>query len=52
MDWVGHVAHMGANSNAHGILVGKSAGARPLGIIVSRWIIILKWILEEKHRME
>jgi hypothetical protein len=29
--WVGHLARMGAKSNAYRILVGKPEGKRPLG---------------------
>jgi hypothetical protein len=31
MRWAGHVARMGEKRNAYRILVGKSAGKRPLG---------------------
>jgi hypothetical protein len=31
MRWAGHVARMGAKSNAYKILVGKPGGKRPLG---------------------
>jgi hypothetical protein len=37
MKWAGHVARMGKR-NAYRILVGKSAGKRPLGRPKRRWV--------------
>jgi hypothetical protein len=44
--WAGHVAQMGANTNAYKILVGKPEGKRPLARPKCRWVIILKWVFE------
>jgi hypothetical protein len=44
MRWAGHVARMGEKRNAHGILMGKAEGKRPLGRPRHGWAV-LKWIL-------
>jgi hypothetical protein len=36
--WAGHVARMGENRNAYGLLVGKPEGKRPLGRPIRRWV--------------
>jgi hypothetical protein len=38
MRWVGHVARMGANSNACRIEMGESEGKKPLGRPRRRWV--------------
>jgi hypothetical protein len=38
MRWAGHVAGMGENRNAQGILVGKPEGRRPLGRPRHKWV--------------
>ena len=44
MRWAGHVALMGEERGAYGVLVGKPEGKRPLGDLgVDGWII-LGWI--------
>jgi hypothetical protein len=42
MRWVGHIARMGAKTNASSILVGKPKGERPLGIPRRRWMDNIK----------
>jgi hypothetical protein len=41
-----HIARMG-EKNAYGVLVCKSEGERPLEKPRRRWVLKLKWILEE-----
>jgi hypothetical protein len=38
MKWAGYVARMGEKRNVYRLLVGKSAGKRPLGRPRRRWI--------------
>ena len=40
MRWAGHVAHMGEERGAYGVLVGKPEGKRPLGRPRHRWVDI------------
>jgi hypothetical protein len=47
MKWVGHVAGMGEQRNAYGILVGKPEGKRPLGRPRRRWVDNIKMDLRE-----
>jgi hypothetical protein len=42
MRWAGHVAQMGEKRNAHGILVGKTQGKRPLVSPRRRWVDNIK----------
>jgi len=44
MRWAGHVAHMGEESGAYRVLVGKPEGKRPLGRPRRRWVDVLGWI--------
>jgi hypothetical protein len=50
MDWGGHVARIGRNRSVYRVSVGKREGTRTLGILVSRWGIILKWVVESSRR--
>jgi hypothetical protein len=47
MRWAGHVARMGENRNADGILVGMPEGKRPLGRPRRRWVDNMKMDLGE-----
>jgi hypothetical protein len=47
MRWEGHVARTGEKRNAHGILVGKPEGKRPLGRPRRRWVDNMKTDLRE-----
>jgi hypothetical protein len=47
MRMAGHVARMGAKSNAYRILVGKPEGKRPLGRPRHRWVDNIKMDLRE-----
>jgi hypothetical protein len=47
MRWAGHVALMGEKRNAHGILVGKAEGKRPLGRPRYRWVDNIKMDLRD-----
>jgi hypothetical protein len=47
MRWAGHVARMGENRNAYGILVGMPEGKRPLGRPKRRWVDNIKMDLRE-----
>jgi len=47
MRWVGHVARMGEDRVAHGVLVGKPEGKRPLGRPRRRWEDNIKMDLQE-----
>jgi hypothetical protein len=44
---VGHVARMGKQRGAYGILVGKPGGKRPLGRLRHRWEDNIKMGLQE-----
>jgi hypothetical protein len=45
--WEGHVARMGARTDAYRVLVGKPEGRRPLGRRRRRWEDNIKLDLEE-----
>jgi hypothetical protein len=47
MKWAGHVARMGAKTNAYRILVGKLEGKRPLGRPRRRWMDNIKMDLSK-----
>jgi hypothetical protein len=47
MRWAGHVARMGAMTNAYRILVGKPERKRPLGRQKRRWVDNIKMDLGE-----
>ena len=47
MRWAGHVAHMGEDSGACRLLVGKPEGKRPLGRPKSRWVDNIRMDLQE-----
>jgi hypothetical protein len=47
MKWAGNVARMGANWNAHRILVGKPEGKRPLGRPRHSWVDNIRMDLGE-----
>jgi hypothetical protein len=47
MRWAVHAAHMGEKRRAHGILVGKPEGRRPLGRTRRRWVDNIKIDLRE-----
>jgi hypothetical protein len=46
MRWAGHVARMGAKSNAYRLLVGKPEGKIPLGRPRRRWVDNIRMDLE------
>ncbi|KAJ4446312.1 hypothetical protein ANN_13007 [Periplaneta americana] len=45
--WAGHVARIGESRNAHGVLVGRPKGKRPLGRPRRRWKDNIKIDLRE-----
>jgi hypothetical protein len=47
MRWAGRVARILEKRNAYRILVGKSAGKRPLGRPRRRWVVNVKRNLRE-----
>jgi hypothetical protein len=47
MRWAGHVAHMGDGRGAHGVLVVKPEGKRPLGRPRHRWEDNIKMDLQQ-----
>jgi hypothetical protein len=47
MRWVGHVARIGEEMGAYGVLVGKPEGKRPLGSPRRRWIDTIRMDLQE-----
>jgi len=47
MRWAGHVARMGEGRGVHTVLVGKTAGKRPLGRPRRRWEDNIKMSLQE-----
>jgi hypothetical protein len=47
MRWTGHVARIGAKSNAYRILVGKPEGKRPLGRRRRWWVDNIKMDLRD-----
>ena len=50
MGWAGHLARMGEGRGAHGVLVGKPEGKRPLGRPICRWEDNIKMNLQEVGR--
>jgi hypothetical protein len=47
MRWAWHVARLGENRDAYGILVGNPEGKRPLGRPRRRWVDSIKMDLRE-----
>jgi len=47
MRWAGHVARMGEERGAYGLLVGKPEGRRPLGRPRRRWVDNIRMELQE-----
>ena len=47
MRWAGHVAHMGEERRAYGVLVWKPEGKRPLERPRHRWVDNIKMDLQE-----
>jgi len=45
--WAGHVARMGEERGAYGVLVGKPEGKRPLGRPRRRWVDNIRMDLQE-----
>ena len=45
--WAGHLAHMGEERGAYGVLVGKPEGKRPLGRPRRRWVDNIGMDLQE-----
>ena len=51
MRWAGHVARVGEERVAYGVLVGKPEGKRPLGRPRRRWVDNIRTDLQEKNEM-
>ena len=47
MRWAGHVAHMGEESGAYRVLLGKPEGKRPMGRPRHRWVDNIRMDLQE-----
>jgi len=47
MKWAGHVSHMGEETGAYRVLVGKAEGKRPLGRPRRRWVDNIRLDLQE-----
>ena len=47
MGWAGHVACVGVERGAYGVLVGKPEGKRPLGRPRHRWVDNIRMDLQE-----